>query len=359
MTKLILIFLFLSIELFGIPRFSLMRGNQCRDCHYNPTGGIIRNKDGWTYGKNNLRVFRANTSELSPFINENISIGLDFRYQYLYSQKLKRTDFHKMAASMYSNLNLSEEINFITKYDFYRGYFEGFGVLNVLPFEGYLKVGSFFPSFGVRIDDHTAYTRNGDAGVLSASLTPGLIFESGYSQTGIELGFFPNEFVFLSLSAGQTYFPFRSDLSYVGRIEVNPSFNQFNFLAGTSYGVFRKFNEISPFSFTSFFGGIGNKSFSILGEIVFVRDYILKDTSSLALFVETSYRLIHGVDFVARYDRFVPNTKNGKDFSSHIILGFDLFPYSFVEIKPQFRFNLENQKIEKNNSFVLQFHFWY
>lgn len=359
MTKLILIFLFVSIELFGIPRFALMRGNQCRDCHYNPTGGIIRNKDGWIYGKNNLRVFRSNTSELNPFINENISIGLDFRYQYLYSQELKRTDFHKMAASVYSNFNLSDEINFITRYDFYRGYFEGFGVLNILPFEGYLKVGSFYPAFGVRIDDHTAYTRNGDAGILSTSSTQGLIFESGYSQTGIELGIFPNEFVFLSLSTGQTYFPFRSDLSYIGRIEVNPSINQFNFLAGTSYGVFRKPNEISPFSLTSFFCGIGTQSFSILGEVVFAKDYIIKDTSSLALFVETSYRLIRGVDFVARYDRFVPNSGNGEEFSSHIILGFDLFPYSFIEIKPQFRFNIENPEVEKNNSFVLQFHFWY
>ncbi len=43
-----LILVLLSCELFGVPRFALMRGNQCRDCHFNPTGGIIRNKDGWT-----------------------------------------------------------------------------------------------------------------------------------------------------------------------------------------------------------------------------------------------------------------------------------------------------------------------
>ncbi len=145
-----------------------------------------------------MRVFRSNTAGLNPFINENISIGLDFRYQYLYSQELKRSDFQKMAASIYSNLNLSEEINFITKYDFYRGYFEGFGVLNVLPFEGYLKVGSFYTAFGIRLDDHKAYTRNGEAGVLSTSAASELIFESGYSQTGIEAGFYPNESVFFS-----------------------------------------------------------------------------------------------------------------------------------------------------------------
>lgn len=359
MKKIFLIFLFASVELFSIPRFALMRGNQCRDCHYNPTGGIIRNKDGWTYGKNNLRGFRSNSSELSSFINENISIGLDFRYQYLYSQELKRSDFHKMAASIYSNLNLSEEINFITKYNFYRGYFEGFGVLNVLPFEGYLKVGSFYPAFGIKLDDHTAYTRNGDVGVLSTRAASGLIFESGYSQTGVEAGFYPNESVFFSLSAGQSYFPFRSDLSYIGRIEFTPSINSLNFLAGASYGIFRNPNEISPFSFTSFFGGIGNQKFSILGEIVLAKDYVETEQSSLALMLESSVRIDRGVDFVVRYDRAISDLNNKTNYSSHLILGFELFPYSFIGVKPQFRFNFENPKVEKNNSFVLQFHFWY
>jgi len=39
MKKVYLILSFLmAAEVFAIPRFAIMRGNQCRDCHSNPTG---------------------------------------------------------------------------------------------------------------------------------------------------------------------------------------------------------------------------------------------------------------------------------------------------------------------------------
>ena len=199
------ILFFFTIELLAIPRFAIMRGNQCRDCHSNPTGGVIRNEDGWNYGKNNLRLLRKSEIDLSNKLNENISIGFDFRFQYLYSQQLKKTDFHKMAGGVYSNFDLSDEISFIATYDLYRGYlgyFEGYGILRVLPMEGYIKVGSFYPNFGIRLDDHTAYTRSGDAGLLSSASSNGLIFESGYSQTGVEVGLFPTDFSSVTISAG-------------------------------------------------------------------------------------------------------------------------------------------------------------
>ena len=351
------ILFFFVMELLAIPRFALMRGNQCRDCHSNPTGGIIRNKDGWNYGKNNLRLFRSSEINLSNQLNENISIGFDFRFQYLYSQELKRTDFHKMAGGVYSNFDLSDELSFITTYDLYRGYFEGYGILKVLPMEGYIKVGSFYPNFGIRLDDHTAYTRNGDAGLLSSSASNGLIFESGYSQTGVEFGLFPTDFSFVTLSVGQDKYPFRSDVSYIGRFEITPSIDDLNFLFGSSYGIFRK-NQ-NKFNLLSFFGGFGFRNFSFLSEFVSAKDYINPEIKSQFLMVETSYRIKNGIDLVARYDRVVSDLNQKSNYLSHIIFGFDLFPYSFIEIKPQYRINLENPKVERNNSFVLQFHFWY
>ncbi len=351
------ILFFFTIELLAIPRFAIMRGNQCRDCHSNPTGGVIRNEDGWNYGKNNLRLLRKSEIDLSNKLNENISIGFDFRFQYLYSQELKRTDFHKMAGGVYSNFDLSEELSFITTYDLYRGYFEGYGILRVLPLDGYIKVGSFYPNFGIRLDDHTAYTRSGDAGLLSSASSNGLIFESGYSQTGVEVGLFPTDFSSVTISAGQDKYPFRSDLSYIGRFEVSPSFDFLNLLFGSSYGIFRKNHD--KFNLLSVFGGFGFRNFSFLSEFVSAKDYINPEIKSRFWMFETSYRIRNGIDFVARYDRIVLDLNQRGNYSSHIIIGFDFYPYSFVEIKPQYRINLERPKVEKNNSFVLQFHFWY
>lgn len=358
MKKLIFLFLFVFIaDLISVPRFALTRGNQCKDCHSNPTGGLIRNRDGWNYGKNNLKLFKSSQTSISPFLNENILIGLDFRFQYLYSQELKRTDFHKMAGGLYLDFSLSDDINLITIYDLYRGYFEGYAILNILPKEGYLKVGSFSPNFGIRIDDHTAYTRNGDAGVLSNSSYGGLIFAPGYSQTGIELGIYPTEFSFITFSAGQDKFPFQTDPSFIGRIEFTPSIGQFNFMLGGSYGIFRKLQN--SFHLNDYFAGFGFKNFSLLGNIVQAKNYINQDFKSLIYMLEISYRLMKGLDFVTRYDKIFPDLNNKETHYSHFILGFDFFPYSFIEIKTQYRVNLENPKVEKNNSFVLQFHFWY
>ncbi len=355
-----IIFIFLSLLIFvemdAVPRFALMRGNQCKDCHTNPTGGKIRNEDGWRYGKNNLKMFRTSKNEISPSLNENISIGFDFRYQYLYSQELKKTDFHKMAAGIYSSFTLSDEIDFVTTYDIYRGYFEGFGVLKVLPLDGYLKIGTFSPNFGVRLDDHTAYTRNGDLGVLATGGSNGLIFESGYSQTGIELGIYPLDYGFVTFSIGQDKFPFTSDPSYNLRFELTPSVDFINLLFGASYGIYRNLNK-EKFNLTSLFGGIGFRRFSLLSEYVLAQDYFGKNKSA-ALMLETSYRLVSGLDLVARYDRMFQDTKSTNYFS-HLILGLDFYPYSFVEIKPQYRLNIENPKIEKNDGFVMQFHFYF
>jgi hypothetical protein len=65
-----------------------------------------------------------------------------------------------------------------------------------------------------------------------------------------------------------------------------------------------------------------------------------------------------GLDAVARFDRFDPNTNVSSDEFSHLLFGLEFFPYSFVELRPQFRINLENPEVN-NNAFVLQFHLWY
>ncbi|MGB5531054.1 MAG: hypothetical protein WBQ32_13895, partial [Ignavibacteriaceae bacterium] len=51
--SLLLTILLLSTT-FSLPRFAVRLGDKCIDCHYNPTGGIIRNEGGWNYGKNIL-----------------------------------------------------------------------------------------------------------------------------------------------------------------------------------------------------------------------------------------------------------------------------------------------------------------
>ena len=82
MKKQIISFLFAvlfltSFDSFALPRFAVKLGNRCIDCHYNPSGGLIRNLDGWNWGKNNLSMISTRDKDfiMSPRISDNISIG--------------------------------------------------------------------------------------------------------------------------------------------------------------------------------------------------------------------------------------------------------------------------------------------
>jgi len=68
--------------------------------------------------------------------------------------------------------------------------------------------------------------------------------------------------------------------------------------------------------------------------------------------------LMIGLEAVVRYDRFDPDTGKSKDEHAHLIVGVEFFPYSFIEVRPQYRINLEEPNVD-NDAFVLQFHFWY
>ena len=79
--------------------------------------------------------------------------------------------------------------------------------------------------------------------------------------------------------------------------------------------------------------------------------------------VEASYVLMKGLEAVVRYDRFDPNTSVSNDEVSRLNVGFSFYPYSFIEIIPEYRFQFQaeppGQTAPKQNSALLQFHFYY
>ena len=147
------------------------------------------------------------------------------------------------------------------------------------------------------------------------------------------------------------------DPSYISKIEFNPSITEFNILVGTSYGSFQKIS--TPYRLVSVFGGFGIHRFSLLSEIVFAQNFFNVDQNSRAFMTELAYRIKTGFDVISRIDYLVPDLKENNQYFSHLILGLDVSPYPFIKLKPQVRFNLEKPLEKNNNSFVLQFHFWY
>lgn len=357
--------LFSSIEIFSLPRFSMRLGDKCSDCHVNPTGGMMRNENGFFFGKNVLSMIspREKDFPLSHKFSENVSFGFDYRSQLLYSQEKNRTDFQDMTGSVYLNAAVSNKIDVTTRYDFVQSICEAFAVAKILPNESYIKIGSFIPYFGIRIDDHTSYTRGGDFGLLfSIGTIQGLIYNPFYIETGIELGANINDFTHLTASIGKSKFNaiLTTDPTFTTRFEITPSLGMINLLLGGSF-VSTKTKILSTTLNTQLYNafvGIGTKYFSLLGEFDIATAYISSNVRSSAMMIEASYQFMVGLDAIVRYDRFDPNTSFKKDEHAHLIFGVEFFPFSFVELRPQYRINIE-EPIKKNDAFVLQFHFWY
>lgn len=367
---LLIVLLFISIQgiNYSIPRFALRMGAQCADCHVNPTGGQLRNDGGFKVGKNVLPMFSAHEEfKADNKIGENIYFGLDYRTQYLYSQEFGKSDFQKMTGSVYTGVNVTDKLDIYGRYDFIFQIWEAYAVGHFLPNNSYIKAGTFLPNFGIRIDDHTAYTRGGDLGVLFATgISQGLIYEPRYTETGVELGIYLSDFAFLTASVGNPHErQFETDPSYTASLQLTPTIaNSVALLIGGSYSTFK--GILAPLARTSYpkvnmfggFLGIGIDDFTLLGEYDIADDYLVQNSSSSALMVEAAYQIVKGLEAVVRYDRFDPNTEIDKDDLSRYVIGLDFYPYSFIEILPQYRIQMENPDVD-NDSFVLQFHFYY
>lgn len=361
----IIVLLLLSVEVFSLPRFGLKLNDRCISCHVNPTGGGMRNENGFFFGKNVVSLIspREKDFPISPKLTENVSFGLDYRSQYLYSEEKKRTDFHDMTGSIYLNASVSKDIDILARYDFVQSIWEGFGIARILPNESYIKVGSFVPYFGIRIDDHTSYTKGGDFGLLfSTGAIQGLPYNPFYLETGIELGLNLIDNALLTASVGKSKFNpiFSTDPTFTTRFEIMPAINKMRFLFGGSYST-AKTRNLGTYLSTKLYGGFagfGYDRFAIIGEYDVADNYVAPGTNSNAFMIEASYQLMIGLEGIVRYDKFDPNVDLKDDEHAHLIFGFEFFPYSFIELRPQYRIQIENPDV-KNNSFVLQFHFWY
>ncbi len=366
-----LLFFILVTDSYSLPRYALRMGGTCADCHVNPTGGLMRNSGGWVFGKNVLPMERPSKEfPMSQNIGENIQYGLDFRGNSLLymTDSTKRIDFQKMTGSVYTNVDISEKINVFARYDFIWQIWEAYGVAHILPNDGYIKGGSFTPNYGIRTDDHTAYTRGGDLGLITPGASKrGLIFDPRYVESGIEVGQYISDFAFITASVGNSRSPniFVTDPSYTANLEFYPTVSDVAALMfGGSVSIFKqqvfassgvKFPEVQMYGG---YAGIGIGDFTLMGEYDIAKNYVKQDSSSTAMMIEAAYRIVKGLEAVVRYDRFDPLTSRTKDDISRLIVGFEFHPYSFVELRPQYRFQMENPSI-KNDTFLIQFHLWY
>jgi hypothetical protein len=305
-----------------------------------------------------------------PRIGESITLGADARTQFLYLPSNDSSTFHMMTVSLYGDVRLGRDVSFFMKFDLVNTAYgersgpEAFLLARVLPGRWYVKGGDFLPAYGIRIDDHTGYTRGGDLGSIpGATSLPGLIFGPNYKDIGLEVG---GALGGMEIAAGVyngtgngSRLGFSGDKAFVARLEYGFSAGEVNAFLGSSGYVF------GDYLMGGVHAGIGAGPFALYGEADFTRfrmspsGYLIDGApDAMAAFAAAEYRLFRGVWLTAKYDVFDPTRGSPADNDTRVTLGLELFPLPFIEVRPQFRITGEHPSVE-NNLALLQLHAWF
>jgi hypothetical protein len=360
---------------FALPKFASRMGAKCQSCHVDPAGGGMRTEYGASYGREavTLPTYKEATDleEVSNVLNPNISIGTDVRNLSFYNQLDNTSSFFQMQADLYLDFKLNKKFQVYIDKGLYSD-FQVMGIARVLPLNGYIKIGKFLPAYGTRVDDHTYFIRGGPvgggpwAGLFPPGYPTGLRFGEGYEDTGFELGIAPSIFSFQAgvfdgtPGDGLTGVTGTKVKAVSARGDATMQLSDdINLNLGGSF-----FNDPDPSGTATFYGAFGAISFfqslTLTSEIDFPSLKVPGSAQKEGLMIwhELNYMVIQGLDLKLGYEFYDPDRdiKNGS-FSS-IVVGAEFFVLTGVEIRPLYRFNMEQPTSIPNNEAQLMFHFF-
>lgn len=336
----------------ALPRFALRTNLKCQSCHIDPNGGGMRNYYGAAlYSKWTLPLqSAAPDSTLDDFTTElskYVSFGSDLRTLFYYQQKNSASSFYQMQGNIYLSARLASKVLVYFNKGLYHG-FEVFGLANLLPANGYIKVGRFTPPYGTRIDDHTVFVRDSTD------------FQNNRREdTGIEIGISPSIFTW---SAGIFNGVRDNDFSsgkirlFSTRLEAKIKFEDLKLSLGGSAW----YNNSQAGTFTMFggFGGVSYQRLALSAEFDLKKDKAGYGTNELISYLELNYLLIDGLDLKFIHDFHDPDVKYRTGSQSRYSLGLEFFPVNGVEIRPMYRIHKEDPVDVQNNLFDCLVHFY-
>lgn len=337
----------------ALPVFSSVRGASCAGCHINPTGGGMRTGRGFEFAQSKLPLKKI-FEEASPDLNENISFGVDHRLLYYVAESKRyqgvKNTFFDMQGNLYANFHLegkSMKMDFLFSRGQY-GNFDSLAILRGLFGEGtYIKIGRFVPNFGVRWDDHNAYTRGYVESGLDAPPTPFTPFTQFYRDTGLEAGYGARNHLF-SLSVTN---------SGTGQFDPNigkaviASYTHFQpkWMAGASY--FKNTGSQQKGNWLAGFAGLHSGKASLISE------WVQTNNDDIVSHTELRYLQKLGWHWILQYDLFEPDLNTTPD-RHRWSFGTAIFPISFTEVLLMVRNNTDSPSGEKWEGMTV-LHFFY
>ena len=365
------IFIFCQI-VFALPRFAVKNGTSCTLCHVNPTGGSLRNEHGTTvFSMEDLpmeKMQKYTFEDWGGFAGDYLQIGGDFRVQgFSYTEDdTKKTAIFPMQADIYADVAINEKANIFYKLSLGPQPKQEFWALfSIIPNNGWIKIGSSLPNYGLKLDDHTLFIRGGNLNRTHGLSKEGMPFSPRKQNPGIiELGYNISDAIGFTASIANSFA--NSNNSIYESEELKDK----NITAKLSYvnTFFKKMNvHISPsfmkesdLQLMGISGGISLGKFIWTGEVDQAKNWPDEETA-IALYSEIVFEIKQGIHFTGKYDYFDPDSDNLTGSISRYTFGLELYPLNILEIKMQGRFtqlDLEGSA-EPDPEYLIQFHTWF
>lgn len=368
----VILFTIIFNEAFSYPRFAAYSGDKCVDCHVNPTGGLMRNKGGFNYAKNNLNMelFKklAGKTQFSPKVTESISLGGDVRVAQVDNEVEGASNFNSflaMQGDVYLNASLNDIVDVFATSGIYipgaETKYEVFGLISNLPADLYFKVGRFKPNYGIRVAEHRAYQRK-------------YLLNAPYDvNTGFEFGISPEWFNFnagIYNPQNQAFLGTDPHKMFVASADFNFGFsdNNFNVTLGGSF-FNNPYNTIDT-GFTKTITA-NKKSYGVFTRLGFFKKVSLlaevdfeENKSDIPLrrslygYAELNVIVIKGIEFRNQFEIYNKNRDTEGEDVKRISTGLAFFPFFGFETEAMVRFGIEDPEI-KNNEFQWNFHFYF
>jgi len=331
-------FLIVAASLQSLPRLAVEHSLACKTCHINPNGGGARTE----FGNHSVAFHELTLQQTkklvekkfhSPRISESVLAGFDSRYLVQEGGSVFR-----MQTDAYLTFEPFKDLMYHLRF-WENGTSEQYMLLYLNHQKYYLKVGRFYPAYGLRIADFDTFVRS-QIGFGYNAYIDGLSLGAEIGGSNIAVEFFnPNQ-------------------RFVGAFHIFRTgyTKSISYLAGFSARISEQLNGSNgAFPHTKgIFGGFSYDRFTLLGEL----DLAGKANDSLLVYGGLTTRIEYGLYFIAEYNFFDYDRDLKSGVNEFLRFSLEFYPIPFVQLRPSYTY-FTNGPLDGEDNFFLQFHVGY
>jgi hypothetical protein len=324
--------LFSATTASALPRYTARYGQDCTLCHANPTGGGLRTLYASQFLMPNEMAMKwldmTDLEDMNPQVGDNLLVGADLRTLFTAGPEDAGDpkNFFQMQSDLYLQFNMGERFSLYMDRGQSNSY-ESFGLAYILPLQGYVKVGRFTPAMGWKFADHNTAVRK----YLG-------FFPPGHTDVGMEFGLNPeNSTITLAILNGNNGSTLDSDtdLRLSARAEWRVQRGPIGLAIGANFAVSQPASGREDLE--GVFGYLTAGDLIYLGEVD-IQNVGDGSTRSLATSHELSYPLVRGLDLIANYSFWDPDTDLLSGSDSRSGAGVDALVHPFFGVKAMWQY---------------------